>query len=115
MIRACPLVAAALLAGCQFTPTNPNMTMTVAGKYRAVAECTYLALLDRSNLWKMDDLSSLKKVRLTNIIDGNTVGNIEFSPAGAGTRVEMRMSDGIFTGFSESFVRPRVTRCAGRA
>ncbi|WP_292537673.1 hypothetical protein [Mesorhizobium sp.] len=91
------------------------MTMTVPGSYRAVAECVYLSLSDQSALWKIADLSSLQKVRLTNTLGESTVGNVEFSPSGQGqTRVLMRMHDGIIVGQSERLLRPKIAACTGK-
>lgn len=69
-------------AGCVMTPDTPTMTQTVAGGYRALADCVYLSLSSESIAWQKVELESVGTTRLILGDDRFQQGRIDFVAAG---------------------------------
>jgi hypothetical protein len=68
--RTVAIAGLAALAGCQLHSEKPTDEIVVAGSYKSVADCFYLAIRGEG-FWKKDDLDSQNMTVVT-------MGNVQF-------------------------------------
>lgn len=69
--------ALTVLTGCQMHSSEPTKTMTVAGNYKAVADCFYLKMRGEG-MWRKDDLESMNTSQVVMGTDRFAAGRIDF-------------------------------------
>lgn len=78
------------VSGCQSYSDDPARSITVAGNYVALADCSYLAV-EKEGAWRREELPSKNNVRLLRGDDKYAIAKVDFdgiSPTE--TRITMR-------------------------
>lgn len=108
-------VVLGVVAGCVQIPEEPIDVYDVAGDYRAIAQCTFLAARPKGFMQVMNDYSSLGRVELVHTAGGvRPLGKMDFvSKAPGRTEVRVNMPRTVYgPGFWNGRLRPIVTGCS---
>lgn len=116
MRRALALSAGLFVSGCVNIPEQSDFQFDVSGNYKAVADCSFLAIRGKYIEHTKVELESLKTSEIVWGTSSASIGKLDFIDAGPGrTTVKSYMPRAIYgPDFYEKRYRPIIEACAGK-